>query len=276
VIPTLSIAVPTHNRAALWRSGWLLDGLRELAQPDLELLIVDDHSTDDTIVVLTDVLSARPLAYPVTLARCLTPPTSDNRASAAPDQVGFGLATAPLLLHLDDDLRIDPRLVDFILDLDLTRRVLWLQLSFATPDGKPMHGTFSRDSRARYAHGHNAIAPLCPHRELHWGPAFCAPTRELRAIGGHNLEHRGYRNSDTRLGRRLVNHGCQSLLAVDPRGFATHLGPTWYRAHQRDRALVRASRRPPTDEPTIANGGAAYFDSPDFRSSFEILARFPG
>jgi glycosyltransferase involved in cell wall biosynthesis len=271
VPPVLSIIVPTANRASLWRRRWLWSGLLALERADIELIIIDDHSEDDTLAAVVSLLDSAPLAYPVTLARCLTPHVMEHQASAAPDQVGFGLAEAPLILHLDDDLRIDPGLVDFVLGLNLTRSVLWCQCLFVQDNGAPLTRRHALDYRLKFARGHIGIAPLCSHRELHWGPAFAVPTRELRAIGGHNIEHRGYRNSDTRLGHRLVANGCRSLLALDERGIVHHLGQTWHAQHKRQPAMITKHRRVPEEEPLVANGGLEYWTSPDFASSFEIV-----
>jgi hypothetical protein len=272
--PTVSILVPTHNRAHVWRSGWLLDTLHAIDRGDIELIIVDDHSTDDTLDLLTRELAARPLSYPATLARCCFDRIGANPASAGPDNVAFGLAQAPLLLHLDDDLRVDPGIVDYALSLSLTRSVLWLQLQFLDGDRRVIPGPLGADSRLRYARGHHSVAPLCPRRPLHWGGGFAVPTSEIRAIGGHAMELRGWRNSDTRLGERLVRHGCRSLLALDPRGIVAHLGPTWYRAHRSDRALIARSRYPAGDDPVIANGGPAFWSSAELAAATEILGTF--
>jgi hypothetical protein len=273
VPPVLSIVVPTANRASLWRRRWLWSGLQALKRADIELIIIDDHSEDDTLAAVVSLLDSAPLAYPVTLARCLTPHVMEHQASAAPDQVGFGLAAAPLLLHLDDDLRIHPGLIDYVLELDLRRSVLWCQYRFVDDTGKPYPGRHALDGRAKFARRHLGTAPLCSRKELHWGAAFAVPTSEIRALGGHNLDHRGFRNSDTRLGHRLVSSGCRSLLAVDERGHVDHLGPTWHMAHKKQPALINAHRRPPEEESLVANGGLEYWTSPDFASSFEIVGR---
>jgi glycosyltransferase involved in cell wall biosynthesis len=274
-VPQLSIVVPTRNRSHLWRRRWLWSGLQLLARRDIELIIIDDHSEDETLAAIVGLLESDHLAYPVTLARCLTPQLMSDQASAAPDQVGFGLAKAPLILHLDDDLRIHPGLIDFILLLDLKRSVLWGQYRFVHSDGSPFPGISGRDYRHKFTRGHLTFAPLCAHRELHWGPMFAVPTSELHAIGGHNLEHRGYRNSDTRLGHRLVSSGCRSLLSVDERGIVDHLGLTWHMAHKRAPHVIEQHRRPPSEEPLIANGGRAYWTSPEFRASYELVASSP-
>jgi glycosyltransferase involved in cell wall biosynthesis len=275
LVPTVSVIVPTHNRAQLWRNGWLLAGLRAIAAPETEIIIVDDHSTDDTLDFLRATFARLKLPSSVTLAQCLSPPTRVNRASAAPDQVGFGLARAPLILHLDDDLRIHPGLLNFLSEINLSRTVLWLQNQFVDTNGLILPGHRGRDSRLPFARGHSIIAPLCPRRQLHWGGGFAVPTTEILAIGGHTLELRGFRNSDTRLGTRLIGAGLRSLLALDPRGIVDHFGPTWYRSHLRDTAAVNESRRAPRGEPVTANGGRAYFNSPDFAASFSTVAQFP-
>jgi len=273
VPPVLSVVVPTRNRAHLWRRGWLLNPLRQICQPGLELVVVDDNSTDDTIGTLSAELTARRLACPVTLARCLSPIANPDQASAAPDNVAFALAAAPLVLHFDDDLRPHPEVAQFVLGLDLTRSILWLQYRFTAPDGSPQTGPAAADSRLRFTVGHQTIAPLCKFKAHHWGSAWAVHAADFRAIGGHNMALRGARNSDTRLGTRLVRHGLRSLLALDYRGIYDHLGPTWYMLNKHNHRAVRENRRDGRSEPVIANGGADYWSSPDCLNSFEVIDR---
>ena len=274
--PVVSVIIPTRNRQHLWQNGWLLSGLEAQAANDFEVIIVDDHSDDGTL----DYLAAhfgynkpKPPPFPVTLCRSLHTRPAPNAASAIPDNIGFGLARADTILHLDDDLKIHRGLVQFVRNLDLTASIVWGQLQFCYNHGHQVPGRAGKDSRLRFATGHTRLAPLPARLQLHWGGIFAVKTSKLRAIGGHNLEHAGWRNSDTRLGDRLVRSGLRSFLALDPRGIVQHLGQSWFREHQRDTKLITESRWPLGDEDVIANDGPRFWSSTWFRSSHEITFR---
>jgi cellulose synthase/poly-beta-1,6-N-acetylglucosamine synthase-like glycosyltransferase len=54
----VSVLVPVHNEATVIQN--VLAGLRALRYPQLEIIIVDDGSTDSTLLVLTQALDLRP------------------------------------------------------------------------------------------------------------------------------------------------------------------------------------------------------------------------
>jgi len=99
---TLSVIIPTRNRAALWRSGRLLDSLRAQTEPPDELVIALDHTEDKTEDTIREQLIAHPSKFPVRLLDITAARPGPDPASAAPDNCLFAAATGDILVHLAD------------------------------------------------------------------------------------------------------------------------------------------------------------------------------
>jgi hypothetical protein len=195
-----------------------------------------------------------------------------------PDNCLFHAARGDILLHLDDDCRIH---VDTCRQLrgllaDLPRSVIWLKFNFVNQDGSPLTDYPRQDSRLRHAQHlkwptlPGGVIRLPDHGCFHWGAAWAVPRRDILAIGGHCLALARFRNSDTRLGSRLVASGCASFVGAVPELTVDHLGPTWYAVHQHDRAALRESRGP-TRGRTLANGGPAFWNTDWIRAAYREL-----
>ena len=277
---TLSVIVPTRNRAELWRSGRLLDSLRNQTEPPDELVIALDHTEDNTADTIHEQLIALPSKFPVRLLDITAARPGPDPASAAPDNCLFAAAAGDILVHLDDDLAIGLdfcRRVRTLLPLG-KRAILWHQLFFLTAQtNERTHNaarnaihddTLPTDYRTTLAIKHHwprltgGIIQLPAHRMLHWGAAWSAHRAEILAIGGHDLRLAGYRNADARLGNRLVRAGLTSYVTCKDSLAAIHLGTT-------RRAKTHSSG--PTGGPKIANGGAGYWTSEACRTSYRII-----
>lgn len=90
-MPTVSVIIPTRNRASLLRAA--IESVLAIRAPDLtlEVLVIDDGSTDETAAVVAE--------YPVRLLRV---DGSTHGASAARN-VGLQAATGDFIAFLDDD-----------------------------------------------------------------------------------------------------------------------------------------------------------------------------
>jgi glycosyltransferase involved in cell wall biosynthesis len=270
----LSVIIPTRNRADLWRSGWLADSLAHQSVAPDELIIALDHTEDDTL----DAITRRRFPFPVRILEVLTPLVGPNPASANPDNCLFAAATGQILLHLDDDLSVSPGLcsrIQTLLDAQV-HAVIWLQLHFVNADHTPLTDHTPQDSRSLKASRLNwktlpgGIIELPRPMQVHWGGAWATHRAELLKIGGHCRQLAAFRNSDTRLGNRLVRSGLSSYLGLHPDLQADHLGPTWYSSHRNDPAAVAESRGP-SHGVTIANGGPAYWTSETCRQSYRVI-----
>ena len=263
---TLSVIVPTRNRAELWRSGWLLDSLRAQTKPPDELVIALDHTEDDTL----DVIRSSQLPFPVRVLEVLSPRPGPDPASAIPDNCLFAAATGDILVHLDDDIALGRdfcrRSLEF-LDLQ-PRSIIWAGLRFVTANHSPLTGHPPVDYRPTMAAKRHwptlapGVARLPAHWCVHWGAAYAVRRAEVLAIGGHDLRLAGYRNADARLGGRLVRAGLSSYVTSTDDLSAHHLGTT-------HRAKTRSAG--PTSGPRIANGGPAYWTSEACRASYRTV-----
>lgn len=272
----LSVVVPTRNRAALWRSGWLLDSLRAQSEPPDELVVAVDHPDDDTLTAVIE--AGRRIPFPVRILEILAPRRGPNPASAVPDDCLIAASRGDILIHLDDDLSVGShfcRRLRTLLDCD-ARAVIWPQLHFVNPDHSPISDAPPQDSRsARAARMSWRTLPggliEMPRTEsCHWGGAWAVKRAELLKIGGHCLQLAPFRNSDTRLGNRLVRSGCSSFLGAHRELVTDHLGQTWFSTHRSDKEAIRVSRGA-THGITIANGGQAFWTSTWIRDAFREL-----
>jgi hypothetical protein len=92
-VTRVSVVVNTYNRAA--QVGNAIQSVLSQTEADLELIVVDDGSSDDTPAVLADVTDPR--------MRCIR---QTNRGLSASRNVGARAARGQWLLFLDDDDRL--------------------------------------------------------------------------------------------------------------------------------------------------------------------------
>src|SRR5439155_208005 len=102
--PRMSVVVCSYNGARTIRDT--LNGLVELDYPDLEVIVVDDGSTDDTALIARE--------YPV---RVISTP---NRGLSNARNTGLRAATGEIVAYIDDDAWPDP---------DWLRYVAWTFLT---------------------------------------------------------------------------------------------------------------------------------------------------
>jgi glycosyltransferase involved in cell wall biosynthesis len=85
----VSVIVPTYNRGWILREA--LDSILSQDYPDVELIVVDDGSTDDTASILR--------GYDTALSVIRQP----NRGVSAARNAGIGAATGEFIAFLDSD-----------------------------------------------------------------------------------------------------------------------------------------------------------------------------
>jgi glycosyltransferase involved in cell wall biosynthesis len=94
--PKVSVVIPTHNRASLLKRA--IDSVRNQTYKNLEIIVVDDASSDDTPSVVRGILDDR-LQY---LRH------ERNRGGAATRNTGIRAATGKYIAFLDDDDEWEP------------------------------------------------------------------------------------------------------------------------------------------------------------------------
>jgi glycosyltransferase involved in cell wall biosynthesis len=97
-MPTLSVVIPCYNEIATIES--IVDAVEHSPVSDLEIILVDDGSTDGTRELLRDKIEAR-------VARVIYHPV--NRGKGAALRSGFAAATGDMVVVQDADLEYDPQ-----------------------------------------------------------------------------------------------------------------------------------------------------------------------
>jgi glycosyltransferase involved in cell wall biosynthesis len=124
--PAVSVVVPTYNRAGTILAA--IGGL--LTEPvDLEVVVVDDGSTDDTAAVLAGIPDRR-----VRVVRAA------HAGIAAARNAGIAAAAAPVIaFHDSDDLALPGRLTTPLVALDQDRRLDFVVMNgrLLPPDDDP-------------------------------------------------------------------------------------------------------------------------------------------
>jgi glycosyltransferase involved in cell wall biosynthesis len=92
----VSVLIPTYNRAHLIRNA--IDSVLAQTYPDLELIAIDDGSTDDTATVMAEYLEATgPVRNQIHYFR------QDNEGKSAALNTAFSKATGEWIAFLDSD-----------------------------------------------------------------------------------------------------------------------------------------------------------------------------
>ncbi|MEW6471663.1 MAG: glycosyltransferase [Actinomycetota bacterium] len=164
-MPTVSVVVNTYNRAA--QVGGAIDSVLSQSGVDLELIVVDDGSTDDTPAVLAGIADPRMRGL-----------RQSNRGLSAARNVGAHAARGEWLLFLDDDDRLcDGALKELLTaTTDPSCRVVLGGVRFVDAHGQVFHeraprslddalaGTFLISRRLFHDAGGYLVGIPCSHQ----------------------------------------------------------------------------------------------------------------
>jgi len=110
-MPKVSVIVPIYN-ASLTLERCAIS-LFEQTLDDIEYIFIDDCSTDDSLIVLDEVLSRYPLRHPQTIIVKQT----ENTGVARVRQRGIEIARGEYLIHCDSDDWPDAQLYEVMYNL---------------------------------------------------------------------------------------------------------------------------------------------------------------
>jgi glycosyltransferase involved in cell wall biosynthesis len=161
----VSILIPTHNRAASLRR--LLDSLEAsagLEETALEIIVINNHSTDATSQLLMEVL-AEDRRFPILVL------DEFKHGKSFALNLGLGRATGSLVLLLDDDVAVDNFCV-------AEHVAAYKEGPFDAVQGKVLAGADPEGQPANMARLREYNIPMVDH-----GDASC----EVRGFTGTNI-----------------------------------------------------------------------------------------
>ncbi len=184
--PAVSVIIPTYNRAEMVRR--CVESVLASRGVDLECIVVDDHSPDDTGAVLRAAFGADPRFRCVRLPR--------NSFQAAARNAGAKIARGEFLFFLDDDNVLDPGACAALVSALRANPELGLAAPVSVhvlSDGRREVWTLGSDfdrltSRPRDRAPRSREADVPSSEALFpttYSPnAFCVPRVVFRAVGG--------------------------------------------------------------------------------------------
>jgi glycosyltransferase involved in cell wall biosynthesis len=206
--PPLSVVVPVRDGAAALRR--CLRGLRDCGRADLELVVVDDGSTDDSAAVAAE-FGAVVFRHPGPLG------------PAAARNAGARVASAPLVFFLDADVVLHPDAIEKALArFDADPGLVALFGSYDDAPAAP--GLVSRFRNLLHHFTHQQGAFRDDARPVHTFWTGCGAIRRGVFLGHGGFDPLLYRRpaiEDIELGYRLTRAGHRIVLARDVQ--ATHL-----------------------------------------------------
>jgi len=197
--PTLSVIVPTHDRAALLERNLQALANQSVAASAFEVLVVADSCQDDT--------AARVTAYAQRASYALRLLSHEARSAAASRNLGAAHACGSLLLFLDDDVVARPELVRAHLDAQDGDTVV---LGYSKPVLPSRPSWFQYDARRWWEDTFHELGR--PGRRFSYRDFFsgnvCLPAELFQRVHGFDTAFTG-RLEDYELGVRLLGAGAR-------------------------------------------------------------------
>ena len=216
--PELAVVIPTRDRATV-----LAETLRRLAETaaeePIEVVVVDDGSTDDTVARLQAMVASMP--WPLTVER------QEGRGPASARNAGMRAATAPVCLFTGDDSRPVPgairRHIDFHGRDPAPSSALLGRVWPAPPLDRSEFVRWLHEGGVQFAYA--ALDPARPvPPECFWTSNVSVKRDFVLDAGGFDERFTDAACEDAELGLRLARRGLR--LRYDPEAGAEHFHPT--------------------------------------------------
>ncbi len=207
-MPPISIIIPSHNRRDQLSLTLAALGRQTFPMEALEVIVVADGCTDDTVALVQ--------AYPAAFR--LKVHTLPGCGAGAARNAGATLATGGLLIFLDDDIESSPVLVDAHVQAHTSENEQ-VVIGYLPPVLPHQSGLFGPELRgwweAMFARlrepGHRFA-----YDDLLSGN-FSIPARTFKRLGGFNPDLRCH--EDYEFGYRLIQAGVTFVYAEEALGY---------------------------------------------------------
>jgi len=227
-IPSVSVIMPVFNGARF--IGTALASVLAQTTPPVEVILVDDGSTDDSADVLRTLVETNPSAVPIRIL------SQENAGQSASRNNGAAIARGELIAFLDQDDRWYPEHLAVLAEPFASQPELgWAYSEFDEIDESDY--VVTRDFLAR----HGRVLPRVTLHELIAQDIMVLPSASVlrasafAAVGGFDPQFRGYEDDDLFI--RIFRLGWRSHF--EPRAL------TYFRVHANSssgRSLFRESR----------------------------------
>lgn len=295
--PSVSIVVPTFQRFELLQE-LLLPSLIKQTDPEFELLLIEDRPVDNRRETFIEWLRTNPLPFKIRFLSVKGQrEPNEKSAGALPENAGFYSARGDIIIHLNDDVWVDPNLVDYVKKLDLLEHpaCYYGQLIFMSKD---LSRILEQDSRRRFlglSRGpvirssskdylsrpqvvkatKEDLYKIPPTSTIAWGAMYVIPRSILLEMGGNDLLYAKYRGTDARLGSRLLKR-VPCFFSVNKALRCWHYGLSFIREPKNSpyltniKEIIKSPSLERLDLPVIVNGGIDYWKDNWFKENIEF------
>ena len=190
-LPAISVIIPAYNASETL--GICLRSVFASDYPDFEVIVVDDHSTDDTRTIARS-------------TPCKLIERDVNGGAAAARNTGAANATAPILFFLDADIAIEPSALQRVAKV-LGERPDLTGLFGSYRDETPAANFFSQYKNLLHHYTHQISSPVAKTFASGFG---AVRTEAFKSLGGFDPGQRFL--EDIELGYRMHQAGYHVLL----------------------------------------------------------------
>ena len=168
--PRVTVVVCSYNGSRTIR--YCLDSVQRLRYPDVEVIVVDDGSTDQLAEIVQQ--------YPVKLIRC------KNQGLSAARNVGLEAATGEIVAYVDDDAAPEPNWLMYLVSAFRTGKYVGVGGPNIAPPGEG----YIADAVAHSPGGPLHVLITDTEAEHIPGCNMAFLTKALRAVGGFDPQFR--------------------------------------------------------------------------------------